>query len=139
VRHNGRVRGRTQDDGSTHRDARHDYWGTVLDSPDPQALARFYADLLGWELGPEGRAIIPPDGVAYISFQMSPEYVRPTWPPVDGRQQQMLHLDFEVDDLGTAVAHAIELGATEADFQPQTEVRVLLDPDGHPFCLYANG
>ena len=22
-----------------------------------------------------------------------------------------------------------------ADFQPQDDVRVLLDPDGHPFCL----
>jgi len=133
------MRGRTQRDGSTHRDERHDYWGVVLDSPDAPALARFYAELLGWELGPQGRTIIPPDGVAYISFQTSPEYVRPVWPPVEGRQQQMLHLDFEVDELEVAVAHAVELGATEAEFQPQTEVRVMLDPDGHPFCLYANG
>jgi hypothetical protein len=102
-------------------------------------LARFYANLLGWELGLEGLAIIPPDGVAYISFQTSPEYVRPVWPAVEGRQQQMLHLDFEVDELDVAVAHAVELGATEAEFQPQQEVRVMLDPAGHPFCLYANG
>jgi len=133
------MRGRTQKDGSTHRDERNDYWGVVLDSPDGPALARFYAELLGWELGPEGRAIIPPDGVAYISFQTSAEYVRPVWPPVEGRQQQMLHLDFEVDELEVAVAHAVELGATEAEFQPQKEVRVMLDPDGHPFCLYTNG
>lgn len=111
----------------------------VLDSPDAKALARFYADLLGWELGPEGGAMLPPDSVAYISFQDSPEYVRPQWPPVEGRQQQMLHLDFEVDDLETAVAHAVELGATEAEYQPQKAVRVMLDPDGHPFCLYTSG
>ncbi len=133
------MRGRTQDDGSTPRDSRHDYWGAVLDSSDAEALARFYADLLGWQLGSEGLAIIPPDGVAYISFQTSPQYVRPTWPPAEGSQQQMLHLDFEVDDLEAAVAHALELGATQAEFQPQEEVRVMLDPDGHPFCLYANG
>jgi catechol 2,3-dioxygenase-like lactoylglutathione lyase family enzyme len=130
------MRGRTQNDGSSPRDSRHDYWGVVLDSPDGPALARFYADLLGWRLGPAGEAILPPDGVAYISFQTSPEYVRPVWPPAEGRQQQMLHLDFEVDDLETAVAHAVELGATEAEFQPQKDVRVMLDPDGHPFCLY---
>jgi hypothetical protein len=34
------------------------------------------------------------------------------------------------------VAHAVELGARQADFQPQDDVRVMLDPDGHPFCLY---
>ena len=28
--------------------------------------------------------------------------------------------------------------ATLADFQPQKDVRVLLDPAGHPFCLYAD-
>jgi predicted enzyme related to lactoylglutathione lyase len=133
------MRGRTQDDGSTPRDARRDYWGAVLDCSDGRALARFYASLLGWQLGPEGLAIIPPDGVAYISFQTSREYVRPVWPPEEGRQQQMLHLDFEVDDLDAAVAHAVELGATIAAFQPQQDVRVMLDPDGHPFCLYANG
>ena len=28
------------------------------------------------------------------------------------------------------------LGATLAEFQPQDDVRVMLDPAGHPFCLY---
>jgi hypothetical protein len=36
------------------------------------------------------------------------------------------------------VAHAVELGAEQAEFQPQTDVRVLLDPAGHPFCLYTD-
>lgn len=131
------MNGRRQDDGSTPREARRDYWGVVLDSPDAPALARFYADLLGWRL--DGLSVMPPDGVAYLACHPSPGYVRPVWPPVPGRQQQMLHLDFEVEDLAAAVAHAVELGATVAEFQPQDEVRVLLDPDGHPFCLYANG
>jgi hypothetical protein len=51
----------------------------------------------------------------------------------------MMHLDFEVSDLETAVAHAVELGAQEAEYQPQDNVRVLLDPAGHPFCLYVDG
>jgi hypothetical protein len=48
----------------------------------------------------------------------------------------MLHLEIQVDDLEGAVAHAVELGARVADYQPQETVRVLLDPAGHPFCLY---
>ena len=48
----------------------------------------------------------------------------------------MLHLDLEVPDLPAAVAGAVRAGAREADFQPQEDVRVMLDPAGHPFCLY---
>jgi hypothetical protein len=70
--------------------------------------------------------------------QTAVDYQRPVWPNVDGRQQIMLHLDFEVSDLTASVAHAVELGAELADFQPQDEVRVLLDPAGHAFCLYAD-
>jgi len=35
-----------------------------------------------------------------------------------------------------AVAAARELGATLASYQPQENCTVLLDPAGHPFCLY---
>ncbi|MGB7237372.1 MAG: VOC family protein [Rhodococcus sp. (in: high G+C Gram-positive bacteria)] len=31
---------------------------------------------------------------------------------------------------------ATEQGATLADHQPQVGVRVMIDPDGHPFCLF---
>jgi hypothetical protein len=47
----------------------------------------------------------------------------------------MMHLDFQVADLDEAVAAAVALGATVAGHQPQQNVRVLLDPAGHPFCL----
>lgn len=50
--------------------------------------------------------------------------------------QMMMHLDFEVGDLAAAVEHAQQLGATLAEHQPQDNVRVMLDPAGHPFCLY---
>ena len=48
----------------------------------------------------------------------------------------MMHLDIAVDDLAGAVADAVELGATLHEHQPQDEVHVMLDPAGHPFCLY---
>lgn len=46
------------------------------------------------------------------------------------------HLDVGVLDVQVAAEDAVALGAVLADFQPQDDVRVLLDPDGHPFCLY---
>lgn len=133
------MRGRVKADSSTPRDSRHDYWGAVLEAPDGPALARFYATLLEWEIAserPEFATIAPAEGVAYLGFQTSPEYVRPVWPAVEGSQQMMMHLDIEVTDLEAAVAHAIELGAQPAEYQPQNSVRVMLDPAGHPFCLY---
>ncbi|HMD93781.1 MAG TPA: VOC family protein [Trebonia sp.] len=62
--------------------------------------------------------------------------LRAAGPAAEGRQQMMMHLDIAVEDLAPAVADALELGATLPDFQSQDDVRVLLDPAGHPFCLY---
>jgi catechol 2,3-dioxygenase-like lactoylglutathione lyase family enzyme len=112
---------------------------TVLDAPDPRELAGFYQRLLGWPLGtdePDWVTLVPPEGSSGLSFQREPVYERPTWPAVRGRQQMMLHLDIEVDDLEAAGAHAVAAGAVLAELQPQDDVRVYLDPVGHPFCLY---
>jgi catechol 2,3-dioxygenase-like lactoylglutathione lyase family enzyme len=115
---------------------------TVLDAPDPRELAGFYQRLLGWPVGkdePDWVTLVPPDGSSGLSFQREPVYERPTWPAVRGRQQMMLHLDIEVDDLEAAGAHAVAAGAALAEFQPQEDVRVYLDPVGHPFCLWVGG
>lgn len=104
-------------------------------------MARFYATLLGWRIvqDDENWAIVTPaEGVTYLACQTAVGYVPPVWPPAEGTQQMMMHLDFEVSDLAAAVAHALDLGAREADHQPQDNVRVLLDPAGHPFCLYVD-
>jgi catechol 2,3-dioxygenase-like lactoylglutathione lyase family enzyme len=114
----------------------------VLDTPDPRALAAFYQALLGWPAADDSAEWVtlrPEGGGAGLSFQREPRYVRPTWPSTDGAQQMMAHLDIRVDDLGAAVDHAVAAGATVAGFQPQDHVRVCLDPDGHPFCLYVEG
>lgn len=135
------MRGRKTGNVDTPRESRHDYWGVVLETPDAAVLGQFYAELLDWELAsedPSFATVGPPDGVAYLGFQTSAEYVEPVWPPVEGEQQMMLHLDFEVSDLDAAVAHASELGASLAEYQPQHHVRVMVDPVGHPFCLYVD-
>ncbi len=115
------------------------WWGVVLDAPEPAALAAFYAELLGWPVtthDEHGAAIGVPGTTSYVSIQEATDFVRPEWPASPGRQQMMLHLDVAVDDLDAAVAAALELGATLAAHQPQDDVRVMLDPAGHPFCLY---
>jgi catechol-2,3-dioxygenase len=120
--------------------ARSDWWGVVLDAPDVEVLARFYVELRGWSIWREepGNIVLDAgEGVAYLAVQHNPDYVRPAWPAESGRQQMMLHLDFEVTDLEAAVAQAVSLGAELPAHQPQDDVRVLLDPAGHPFCLYS--
>jgi catechol 2,3-dioxygenase-like lactoylglutathione lyase family enzyme len=116
------------------------YWGVVIEAPDAKALADFYVRLFGWRIDRDDDGdfvtIAPPAGVAYLAIQRSPEYVPPVWPPAPGQQQMMMHLDVEVADRDAAVADAIAMGARLADYQPQEDVRVLLDPVGHPFCLY---
>ena len=112
---------------------------TVLDAPDPRALAGFYQQLLGWPLGrdePDWVTLRPPGGGAGLSFQAEPVHVRPTWPAGPGDQQMQVHLDIAVDDLDAAGAVAAGAGATLAGHQPQDDVRVWLDPAGHPFCLF---
>jgi predicted enzyme related to lactoylglutathione lyase len=115
------------------------YSGVVLDAPDPRSLAAFYRRLLGWSTvkdDPTWVSLSPPGGGSKISFQHEPAFVRPTWPSDREHQQMMLHLDIEVDDLEAAGAEAAAAGAVLAVFQPQQDVRVYLDPVGHPFCLW---
>jgi catechol 2,3-dioxygenase-like lactoylglutathione lyase family enzyme len=124
--------------------------GVVLGAPDPRALASFYERLLGWTVvqdeGPKPGAppedawvqLRPPSGdpgVA-LSFQFEEGYVPPVWPSAAGEQQMMEHIDIAVEDLDTAVDWAVQAGANLAGYQPQHDVRVMLDPAGHPFCLF---
>jgi|SRR5687768_2773248 len=113
--------------------------GTVnMDCRDSQAMADFYGKLLGWEIKwRDGTFIIlgNPDGGPDISFEPYEDYEPPVWPEQPGEQWKMIHLDMSVDDLEAAVQHAIACGARLADYQGRDDIRVMLDPAGHPFCL----
>ncbi len=114
----------------------------VLDTPDPRGLAAFYRELLGWrtwEDEPEWVRIGPEGGGPGLSFRYEPDHVPPVWPAGPGDQRMQLHLDVLVDDLDAASAHAVARGARLAEHQPQADVRVHLDPAGHPFCLFLPG
>ncbi|WP_236789027.1 VOC family protein [Amycolatopsis sp. GM8] len=112
---------------------------TVLGTPDPRGLAEFYRAFLGWPVtsaDPTWVALRPETGGAGLSFQLEPDHVPPVWPSRRDDQQMQLHLDFEVGDLDAASAMVEAAGATKAEFQPQDDTRVYLDPAGHPFCLW---
>jgi len=114
--------------------------GVALDAPDARELAQFYARLLGWRIFNESDDwvdLAPSEDAGYnLAFATEKNYARPVWPTEDGKPQMSMHLDIEVDDLTKAVAYAVAAGAELAAYQPQEDVRVMLDPAGHPFCLY---
>ena len=113
----------------------------VLGAPDPHTLAEFYQQLLGWPFGAEEDEWVTlrhPQWPIGLGFQLEPDHVEPNWPARPDDQQMQMHLDIEADDLDEAIAYAQSLGARLADFQPQDDVRVLIDPVGHPFCLWVS-
>lgn len=115
------------------------YPRTVLDCPDPAALAAFYASLLGWKVEPDGDdwADIVGGSGHRMEFQKVADYCPPRWPGQDIPQQ--MHVDVTVDDLDAGEQEVLRLGAVRAEHQPGTTFRVFLDPAGHPFCLCAAG
>lgn len=122
--------------------------GVTLDAADPVALAGFYQRFLGWPIvrsegprpgkpGTDGWVLLrSPDGTQKIEVQWEPHYQPPVWPGEPGEQLMMMHFDLGVADLDAAVEWAIENGASLAGHQPQPDVRVVIDPEGHPFCLF---
>ena len=111
--------------------------GFALDCSDADGLADFYVRLLGWEKTLSGggwAGIHSPQGII-LAFQTVEGYVPPVWPWKEREQQQMAHIDFKVEDLPRAVEHAINCGATKAEEQYYDASTVMIDPEGHPFCL----
>ncbi|WP_342228469.1 VOC family protein [Nocardia wallacei] len=125
----------------------------TIGAPNPRDLAVFYQRLLGWTISAmeDPRPGEPPEagwaqlcapadlpGLRTINIEYERYYTRPVWPSEPGRQHITVHLDLPVEDLDAAQARALEAGATLADTQPQDAVRVILDPAGHPVCLFSS-
>jgi catechol 2,3-dioxygenase-like lactoylglutathione lyase family enzyme len=123
----------------------------TIAAPNPRELADFYQRLLGWTVSAleDPRPGEPPEagwaqlrhpsagpGLMTLNIEFETEYVPPVWPSAPGQQHITAHLDIPVGDLDAAVAQALDAGATLAQAQPQDDVRVMLDPAGHPFCLF---
>lgn len=84
----------------------------VLDCPQPEALARFYSELLGWPITwqqPDFVVVAVNDRTSGLAFQLASEYRAPDWP--DPARPQQLHFDVMVDDLDEAERRVLALGA----------------------------
>ena len=111
----------------------------VMDCPEPWALARFWAGLLGGspvEWYPGWVTIEPPPHGQRLSFQAS------TAPPGTGAAR--IHVDVLVGDLAAAHRRVLAAGAAFTGEHvsprpgaagPPVSWRVYQDPAGHPFCL----
>lgn len=122
--------------------------GVAIDCEWAEPVARFYEGLLGFEireLAPGGRwaQLFDPAGGVHLNIQGEPDYAPPIWPERPGELAKMMHFEVQVDDLEAAIARAVELGGAEASWQPpdrdRERIRVMLDPAGHPLCLFLRG
>ena len=129
--------------------------GVCLDcaEEDFAAMLGFYLRFFGWEItagcldpavcthdGDHWVGLQSPAGGTTLSIQSEQWYQPPVWPEEDGRLTKMIHLEISVDGLDAAVARAVAAGARQAPHQPADrdpdKLRIMLDPAGHPFCLY---
>ena len=108
-----------------------DWEQLVVDSSDPQALGRWWADALDW----------------VVTIDSHEEFeIRPTadstpgmiFTPVKGAKaaKNRLHPDFRPRDQHAEVERLLAMGARRADVgQGEQPWVVLLDPEGNEFCI----
>ncbi len=109
-----------------------------MDCHSALAMADFYGRLLGWPVtyGDDEYILMEnPAGGTGLSFQREDWYQPPVWPEEPGALTKMIHLDIGVDDLDAAVAAVLAAGGRLAPHQPRDDLRIMLDPAGHPFCM----
>jgi catechol 2,3-dioxygenase-like lactoylglutathione lyase family enzyme len=108
----------------------------VLDAADPETLARFWCDVLGWsvidrrdnevEIAPGDDSALHVPAIVFYGSR-------------DPKKQKLrLHLDLRPTDGDHAqeLARLTALGATPADIgQGDVPWAVLTDPEGNEFCL----
>lgn len=123
-------------------------WTTLtVDCADAEAVGAFYSQVLGWEITARDGAgwlqLRNPHGGVSLNIQADDSFEPPIWPEQPGRQAKMMHFEVLVADLDAAVQLVLRSGGSEAAHQPpdrdQTRIRVMLDPAGHPFCLFVDG
>lgn len=127
----------------------------VLDSTDVRRAAEFWRQLLrlryreGHEppgpglddaAGRDWLNLRRPDGTPVLAFQQVADLPPSTWPDDDVPQQ--LHLDLTVADVAEFDAvhqRILALGGRlrlDRSDDPEEPLRVYVDPDGHPFCVF---
>lgn len=130
----------------------------VFDTTDVRRSAEFWRQLLGltYRKGHEPPMpsdgdsaardwlnLLRSDGSPCLAFQLVDELPRTTWPE-DGIPQQ-LHLDLTVrseEELDNVHSRILSLGGElrlDRSNDAEEPLRVYVDPDGHPFCVFVVG
>lgn len=104
---------------------------TIIDAVDPEALGRWWCEVLGW-------VVVNADPAEFeirASIDRTPGLL---FEPVDETKstKNRLHLDVRPDDQVSEVDRLERLGAVRADIgQGEQTWVVLLDPEGNEFCV----
>jgi predicted enzyme related to lactoylglutathione lyase len=110
-----------------------------FDARQPLRLARFWSEILGWEMAGDphlGVALLPSDDTGF----------RVRFLPTRERKagQNRMHFDLtstSLEDQQHTVARSLELGARHIDVgqRPEEGHVVLADPEGNEFCVIEPG
>ncbi|HVX43080.1 MAG TPA: VOC family protein [Mycobacteriales bacterium] len=110
------------------------WFGTVIDSHDPDRLAEFWAEALGFStvFRSDRMVAIAPDAGTFPGLA----FVRVVEPKT---QKNRLHLDLRPDDQEYEIDRLLALGAHRQDIgQGAASWAVLSDPEGNEFCVLAS-
>ena len=110
------------------------WFSTVVDCRDPEALAAFWCQALGYQVVLRNERevdIAPcPTGFPGLAFLRVPD--RKT-------AKNRLHVDLKPSDQQAEVRRLLALGATQIDIgQGDPEWVVMADPEGNEFCVLAH-
>jgi catechol 2,3-dioxygenase-like lactoylglutathione lyase family enzyme len=108
-----------------------------IDSADPDRLARFWADALGWRRTHDGAdevVLEPPEGSPEDGVAPDLLFLRV---PEAKTVKNRLHLDLRPDDQAAEVARIEGLGARRVSVGQGADATwvVLADPEGNEFCV----
>ena len=121
--------------GGWHHEAMTSRLGLVLDCRDPQSLAAFWSQALGYaNVGAAGSYLLlmPPEG------EIGPQLLLQRVPEPKAGKNRM-HLDLHTPDIESEAARLLELGATrvreESLAEHGTNWILMQDPEGNEFCV----
>ncbi|MEP6696136.1 MAG: VOC family protein [Pseudonocardiales bacterium] len=108
------------------------WYTVVIDSLDPARLARFWAEVLDYQV-----VYDTPDEVVIVRDEHTSPGLIFVPVPEEKAVKNRLHIDLNPDDQAAEVQRLIGLGATRVDVGQGDEVKwvVLADPEGNEFCV----
>jgi len=126
------------------------WYSTVVDSHDAAALARWWAETLGWQIAYEDddeTSLVPgwldPDTAAGMPWDRTGPGLTFVPVPETKATKNRLHIDLAPhtsDDRDGLVAGLVARGAALADVGQSEDVTwaVLTDPEGNEFCVLSS-